>query len=89
MLSSDADNNISYGGSNWAFQIKEILQSHGFANLFLTHDVSNISFMAIKQGVMDVYYQTLYRGVNNSSRLTAYCKFKYSFEQEKYLRKYI
>ena len=39
MLRSCADNNINYGGANWATQIKEILQTHGFSDLWLTQDV--------------------------------------------------
>ena len=33
MLKSDADNNITYGGTNWASQIKQILETHGFSYL--------------------------------------------------------
>ena len=84
MLRSDADNNINYGGANWATQIKEILQTHGFSNLWLTQDVNSVPFIAIKQRILDVYYQTWYSDINNSSRLSTYCRFKHSFGQEKY-----
>ena len=87
MLRSDADKNVNYGGTNWASQIKDILQSHGFSNLWLTQDVNGVPFSAVKQRIIDVFQQTWYTEINNSSRLTcsSYCRFKHAFTQEKYL----
>ena len=85
MLRSDADKNVNYGGTNWASQIKDILQSHGFSNLWLTQDVYGVPFSAVKQRIIDVFQQTWYTEINNSSRLSSYCRFKHAFTQEKYL----
>ena len=34
MLMQDANNNISYNGSNWAFQIKSLLKSNRYSNRY-------------------------------------------------------
>ena len=85
MLKRDADNNTTYGGDNWAWQIKSILESNGLSFLWLNQNCLDCSFNLIKQRILDVYKQTWYSEINNSSRLVSYCRFKHSFEQEKYL----
>ena len=83
------DKNVNYGGTNWASQIKDILQSHGFSNLWLTQDVNGVPFSAVKQRIIDVFQQTWYTEINNSSRLSSYCRFKHAFILRLHLRKEI
>ena len=49
MLKTDLDNNITYNGSNWAFQIKNILDDLGFSNIWIQQNDIDISFNLIKQ----------------------------------------
>lgn len=85
MLKIDADMCITYGGTNWAAQIKEILETHGLGEIWLLQDPNVVPLSMIKQRILDIYQQSWYSQINNSSRLSSYCKFKHSFEQEKYL----
>ena len=85
MLKTDADNNITYNGVNWASQIKNILQTHGFSNLWINQDVNSVPFTVVKQRILDVYQQSWYADINNSPRLSTYCRFKHAFTLEKYL----
>ena len=85
MLNSDTDNNINYNGANWASQIKEILQTHGFSNTWINQDANSVPFSVIKQRILDVYHQSWYADINNSPRVSTYWRFKHSFTLEKYL----
>ena len=85
MFKLDVDNSITYNGANWAFQIKTILETHGFSNIWLNQDVTSVSFPVIKQRILDVYHQSWYADINNSPRLSTYCRFKHTFVLEKYL----
>ena len=85
MLKLDVDNSITYDGANWAFQIKTILETHGFSNIWLNQDVTSVLFPVIKQRILDVYHQSWYADINNSPRLSTYCRFKHTFVLEKYL----
>ena len=83
MIKTDADANITYGGANWAFQIKQILETHGLSYIWLHQNAHLVSFSVIKQRILDAYRQCWLTEINN--RLTAYCRFKSSLIQEKYL----
>ena len=60
MLKRDVDNNISYNGLNWAYQVKSILDRIGLSEMW--HDLSRYNEVSvlnfIKQRIKDVYCQT-------------------------------
>ena len=85
MLKTDADNDISYNKNNWAYQIKTILQDLGLGYLWINQEHCDIFLPEIKQRILDQYHQRWYSDINNSRRLASYCRFKHSFESEKYL----
>ena len=85
VIKNDAERNISYNGNNWAFQIKELLNKIGMANVWFQQNEIEISYYHIKQRIIDLYHQTWYTEINNSSRLSTYSLFKHTFECEKYL----
>ena len=85
ILKDDADSNRNYGGKNWAFQIKTILQQHGFSFVWNNQFDINIPLAAIKQRIFDTFSQNWYADINNSSRLQSYSIFKHDFKHEKYL----
>ena len=87
MLFTDANNNVTYNGLNWANQIKTILNNIGLSNLWNNQSVIDINYASIKQRILDihVYKQSWYANINNSGRLSSYCLFKHDFTAEKYL----
>ena len=85
MLKADVDNNRSYSGSNWAFQIKSILDSIGLSYIWIQQSEIEIPFNLIKMKILDIYKQTWYSSINNSNRLLTYARFKHEFECENYL----
>lgn len=85
MLKQDTDLNINYNGQNWATQIKNILQCHGFDYVWRQQFDINIPFALIRQRILDTYKQIWYSEINNSNRLQAYSIFKHNFEIENYL----
>lgn len=85
MLKNDANNNVTYNGSNWAYQIKSILENLGMSNLWLHQQTYEIKLHIIKQRIFDQYYQTWYADINNSRRLSTYCRFKHTFNLETHL----
>ena len=84
-LLTDANNNITHNGINWANQIKTILNNIGMSNLWNDQFVVDIDYASIKQRILDIDKQTWYAKINNSSRLPSYCLFKHDFITEKYL----
>ena len=85
LLKNDAENNISYNGSNWAFQIKSLLDELGLTYIWLQQTEMRIPFSLIKQRIIDSFTQSWYGTINNSNRLLLYSRYKHDFEQEKYL----
>ena len=53
MLKNDVYNNINYNGLNWAFQIKQILDSLGLSNIWIHQNITAIPFDLIKQHIFD------------------------------------
>ena len=41
--------------------------------------------LIFKQRIIDKYYQRWYSEINNSPKLSSYCRFKHNFNQEQYL----
>ena len=65
MLKEDADANISYNGKNLSFQIKQILQTHGFEYIWDNQSEVEIPFCAIRQRIFDIFKQNWYSNINN------------------------
>ena len=72
MLRNDANSNESYGGLNWAFNVKKILDKLGLSNLWINQLSLSINFSQIKQRILDQYQQKSYSEINNSQRLFYY-----------------
>ena len=85
MLKHDTNNNIQYDNSNWAYQIKTILDNLVLGNLWTQQENLNIYLPLINQRIFDQYYQSWYSNINNSQRLSSYCRYKQTFQIEKYL----
>ena len=85
MLKDDVQNGINYVGANWAFQIKSILESNGLGYVWHSQNLETFPFVFIKQRIIGIYYQRWYSEINNSPRLSSYCRFKDNFNQEQYL----
>ena len=85
MLKKETDHNCNYNGGNWASQIKQLLQEHGFDYVWQLQTEIKIPFARIKLRIFDNYKQSWYGNINNSPRLQAYSNFKHNFELEKYL----
>ena len=85
MLKSDLENGLNYNKTNWAFHIKNILEECGLTYLWQNQPYIFIHFHTIKQRILDIYFQTWYASINNSTRLQTYNLFKHIFKQEEYL----
>ena len=85
LLKHDADNNITYNKQNWAYQIKNMLDTLGLGYFWQDQEIADIYLPTIKQRILDQYYQNWYRNINNSRRLSTYCRFKHSFNLKPYL----
>lgn len=83
MLKRDVDNNIWYGDTNWAFQIKTILDSLGLC-IHLASLTEN-PFELIKQCIFDLFYQNWYADIIYFNRLLLYSRYKHDFSFAKYL----
>ena len=85
MLKNDAENNISYRGSNWAYHIKSLLDELGLSYIWQQQTDIAIPFNLIRQRILDSYYQSWYANINNSNRLQMYSRYKHNFQIENYL----
>ena len=85
MLRNDANSNESYGGLNWAFNVKKILDKLGLSNLWINQLSLSINFSQIKQRILDQYQQKWYSEINNSQRLFYYRMYKHQLTCEQYL----
>jgi hypothetical protein len=86
MLKRDVDANRNYNGKNWAYQIKNILDSHGFSYVWNIHSATEIPFDILKKRIFDTYKQNWYSEINNSRKLDTYALFKHEFDLEQYLK---
>ncbi|XP_060583529.1 uncharacterized protein LOC132739756 [Ruditapes philippinarum] len=87
VLKFDAENGLSYGGNNWACQIKQILNDIGMSNIWINQEHITINFQQVKNRILDIYKQEWYSNIRNSSRLSSYSIYKRSLETEDYLNK--
>ena len=58
MLKTDIDNNKTYSGSNWAYQIKCILDKLGLSYIWRQQFDHEIPYFLIKQRIFDSYKQS-------------------------------
>ena len=65
VLKEDANNNIAYDD-----QIKKLLGELGQMNLWINQDTYNITFETITLRILDIFRQSWYSNINNSSRLS-------------------
>ena len=65
VLKEDANNNIAYDD-----QIKRLLGELGQMNLWINQDTYNITFETITLRILDIFRQSWYSNINNSSRLS-------------------
>jgi len=84
VLKADAYNNVSYKESNWAFQIKSLLNEMGLHNVWINQDIWSIKLGEIKTRITDIYKQNWYACINNSRSLETYSLYKHEFELETY-----
>ena len=85
MMKNDCDNGKMYNGSNWAHQIKTIIDTCGLSHIWYNQFNTVINFNTIKCRTIDIYRQDWYSSINNSRRLETYAMFKHSFEFENYM----
>jgi hypothetical protein len=67
LLKHDTDLNRHYARNNWVYQIKTILDSHGFSYILDHQFEINIPFDEIKKRFYDSYKQTWHGKINNSN----------------------
>ena len=79
MLKIDADKGLSYNGNNWAYNIKMTFNQLGLTNIWKNQFNMFINYTSIKQRILDVFQQSWYSSINNSTRLDTYCLFKKLF----------
>ena len=84
MLKIDFQNGEIYNKSNWAYQIKHILDECDLSIIWQNQLNMLIDFQSIRPGMLDIYYQTWYSSINNSRGLEKYCLCKHTFGFEKY-----
>ena len=77
----------SLGRKTWISDVKYILYSYGFGNVWLNQGCGNTELFVtlFKQRIFDNATQHLHSDINNISKLNTYCQFKYSLESEKYI----
>ena len=73
MLRNDA-NNITYGGQNWANQIKCLMNELGLTNIWFEQKLISIPVELINRRITDQYFQTWTSTLQESSRLENYSK---------------
>ena len=59
-LYEDASNGRMYNGLNWAYQVKNTLDSLGFAYVWNNQAVGNLTFQEKRKGYLIIYSQPLY-----------------------------
>ena len=85
LLYDDVLNERNYNASNWAYQVKNILESLGFAYTWNNQALDNLTFHEIKQRLFDQANQDLMRSINTSTKLQSYCIFKEDTHLESYI----
>ena len=76
-----------HGGSNWVSEIKYMLCTYGFGDVWINQGVGNIDMFlcTFKQRLVDTSAQTWHDDVSNNCKLDVYSKYKTVLEFESYL----
>ena len=85
MLLQDATNGNTYNGSNWAYQVKSMLENLGFNYIWYNQAFEENFYSMIKQRLLDTAKQDLLMQINSSAKLQTYCLFKHDTDLAKYL----
>ena len=77
------------GNQNWASDVKHLLYSHGFGNVWLEQGVGDIeTFVCLfKQRLIDISQQNWHDEVNSNTKLALYKTYKENLVYEHYLSK--
>jgi hypothetical protein len=86
IMKTDADNHNSYNNTNWAFKIKQQLNTLGLTYMWMQQNIYNVNLHIIKERILDMFKQSWYSDINNSSRLSTYSIYKHEFNLETYLK---
>jgi hypothetical protein len=84
-IKTDMEQGNHYNNANWAYKIKNILDSNELGFIWQYQDTINIDFGALKFQLLRMFKQKWYHTINNSNRLETYGLIKYDLEMEKYL----
>ncbi|XP_053375235.1 uncharacterized protein LOC128547230 [Mercenaria mercenaria] len=78
---------IEMGRTNWASNVKHLLDSYGFSYVWINPDIVDLNTFHIvfKNRVIENFVQNCYNGINNSRCLCSYKLFKTTFGFENYL----
>lgn len=78
---------MQYCKSNWALNVKKLLDNYGFSHVWNNPSSVNLETFHIvfKSTVIDVFTQSWYNAINNSNSLMTYKLFKCRLEFESYL----
>ena len=71
--------------NEWAYHVKSMLEIIGLNYLWTDQQTNEIYLPVIKQRILDHYYLAWYGNINNSERLSSYCRYKHTFNEELYL----
>ena len=76
MLLNDTNNGNTYNGTNWASQVKTLLDNLGFSYVWNNQEnLENIPYAEIKQRIIDNVNQDLLMSIKTSTKLQSYCIF--------------
>jgi len=75
------------GRCNWVTHVRELLQKYGFGDVWVAQGVNDVSCFIhmLKQRLVDCYCQEWCNEIRDMSKLSIYCMYKTSFQQERYL----
>ena len=71
--------------TGWAFDVKNLLNSLGFAYLLDNENIARMQLNAVIKRLYDQYFQEFYADIRASPKMVAYNKIKQEFKVEKYL----
>ena len=66
----DFYNSKTYKNKNWVTQVRTILETHGFANIWANQSLDKYTLEIIKTRIQDIYYQNWYSEINNFAKTT-------------------
>ena len=72
MVRDEANNDKKYSGLNWTHHVKTLLEENliGLGNVWRGQNLDDINYLFIKQRILDIFKQSWYSTINDSSRLS-------------------